>query len=578
MGRRKKNRPIAGGFGRLLALGLGLTGFLSGCAGLAPLPQPSPSAWEGIRAGAPKSARLEAKGTRVLVPAHSHLVLPLRSFCLNLERAAPVPNELYQWRKGEPGIPYFREILAYSQGHPEVPQEDVQTLLWCLQQKYRSGDYPPEAKALLEVIHPGAAAGLPSAGGAFLTGVLWSATSLAASSALSAAPGMGGLAGSMALAAVTGYEGMSRQMATHVSSHPLPGTAPPEPVEGTSLYGQNQSDRDYSHQVATLYNPGGEGVVLDLGQYYLQPVRPDVQRLGILPDPLGDTGHAESCRILSMTAPGCLNVGQTLEEDRIQVETDPPGIPVSFDPPLPYLPDRAGDLFVSASCGDSTQQRTIHVVNRADQAVQSVGVSGNIAQGINAALDTLADRIGICQFGQARMGGELRVARFKTCCGESVRPGKGLSGSASLTLPSVECPVPSAAFEVPGLFQAGVFAVVEGSGSASAADSGNPCGGASSGCLEVSLQGGLGLKVKLAAKAVEVCDVEVSGAAKSALGVTARCCAGGGEGAVSAALNPLILNATYYLKIRNRCLVGGTYTEPVFPSVVLGRMPFECPL
>lgn len=63
---------------------------------------------------------------------------------------------------GDPAIPYVREVLRYGDQHPEIPQSDLQILLWNLDNKTPYESYPPYLKRMLLDIDPKAPLRLPS--------------------------------------------------------------------------------------------------------------------------------------------------------------------------------------------------------------------------------------------------------------------------------------------------------------------------------------------------------------------------------------------------------------------------------
>jgi hypothetical protein len=100
---------------------------------------------------------------RISIPAHSRLKIELPSFCLNSSRASPSNSERFVWRKSDPKILYYREILQFAASDPKgASQDEIQSLLWNLQNETHWENYPDHLKTILQQIDPQASTKLPS--------------------------------------------------------------------------------------------------------------------------------------------------------------------------------------------------------------------------------------------------------------------------------------------------------------------------------------------------------------------------------------------------------------------------------
>jgi len=224
----------------------------------------------------------EPHGFMVIIPAKTRMDLSFRTFCLDPHKVAPDRKEHYRWVRRPPEIPYFHEVLQYWSHHTEVPQSDVQTLIWNLKIGTYFEDYPESLRGILIAIDPSAPIKLPSKTKSEVGSVL-----------------------SDLLQSVVPETGVARDtldwsrdqfqkyadIAGNVSKlssrfRPI-SVGQGESVEGTPLFADTTADGFQAHQ-ATIYNPGPEDRLIDLSDYYLQPDRSDVQPIGIVPEA---TGH-----------------------------------------------------------------------------------------------------------------------------------------------------------------------------------------------------------------------------------------------------------------------------------------------
>jgi hypothetical protein len=109
------------------------------------------------------SLRFQAtSGDRIVIPAHSRISMEVPSFCLDSGAANPSSGERFSWRRANPGIPYYQELMRAAPHHPDWRQEDLQALIWNLQSETDWERYPDRLKNILRAIDPQAPQKLPS--------------------------------------------------------------------------------------------------------------------------------------------------------------------------------------------------------------------------------------------------------------------------------------------------------------------------------------------------------------------------------------------------------------------------------
>lgn len=218
--------------------------------------------------------------SKVSIPARSRITIPFETYCLNSNKAAPSRKEIYHWQKNDPGIKYYSELLRLRR-QKQISQDELQTLLWNLQNETRWDDYPGRLKAVLQKVDPQAALKLPSQ-------IKDTATNLIADAVLGI-PGASEALDTYNLAKGKYYEydDFKNSILAISSKHHLNDYENLTQIPETNLYTQSSSD-SYSNQDVTFYNPTDQPQTIDLSEYYLAPERTDVQRIGINPQQTAD--------------------------------------------------------------------------------------------------------------------------------------------------------------------------------------------------------------------------------------------------------------------------------------------------
>jgi hypothetical protein len=88
------------------------------------------------------------------IPAQSKVTMEFKTYCLTPHGAAPEEDEAYVLTHKDPGIPFFAEVMAYTNRHNEVTQSQKQSLLWNLKNQVKFEDLPADQQALLLKITP----------------------------------------------------------------------------------------------------------------------------------------------------------------------------------------------------------------------------------------------------------------------------------------------------------------------------------------------------------------------------------------------------------------------------------------
>jgi hypothetical protein len=210
----------------------------------------------------------------ILVPARGRWTKGFESYCLDSRKAPPTENEKFLWEKAQNKIPYLRELLQLASKNRALSQENIQTLVWNLNNKAMWEDYPASLQQILLSIDPQAPKKLPSRlSEAVKDGVLDFMRDQAS----------GEMEDVLTLVQGRYYDhGQIRaSIENRKSKHDLKTTDSVLHVSGTPLFATTKSD-DFASQKITFYNPTEQDIVFDLSQYQLQPLRSDVQPLALI--------------------------------------------------------------------------------------------------------------------------------------------------------------------------------------------------------------------------------------------------------------------------------------------------------
>jgi len=215
-------------------------------------------------------------GTKILVPAGARISVHLPSFCLNADKAIPASRESFVWRHAEPSIPYFKNIIQLASNNPRVSKNDIQTLLWNLQSKVSWEEYPKKLQEILKSIDPNVVLKLPSNLKNRAKNALFDVISENIPGASTAQETISSIKGKF-----RDFDEIKKSLESMTSQYPLRVSDDVPRIEDSGLYAETNSHEGYSSQDINIYNPGDKAEALDLSEYYLEPQRKDVQRIGL---------------------------------------------------------------------------------------------------------------------------------------------------------------------------------------------------------------------------------------------------------------------------------------------------------
>lgn len=218
------------------------------------------------------STRKLSRGS-ITVPRNSQIKVNVESFCLDSSKASPKTKEPYRWKKGSPSIPYYQQILSESL-RQKIPREKVQALLWNLQQGSYWENYSPETQSFLLSVDPKAPIVLPSK-------IRAQAQESAKNFLFDQVPGLRQATNNLSdlKGKYLNYEHTVQELASRVSSYPYIPEMNVSDIPGSALQAEVTSD-GYREQEIKLTNPTNQDVEINLTDYYLEPVRKDVQPIG----------------------------------------------------------------------------------------------------------------------------------------------------------------------------------------------------------------------------------------------------------------------------------------------------------
>lgn len=220
-----------------------------------------------------RSIRQLTSQNKILVPPKTQLIIKTDSFCIDPGLAAPDFREVFRWGYGESKIPFYPIILKYYVREGQKDKELIQELIWNLANKTYYEDYPEKLKKILREIDPNAYLKLPSR-----------TKSEIIDAGVSAFEEASGTDIRRTIQIVKGkyysFEEFRTALEGLNSAYPLPQTQLYSRIPNTSLFSTTRS-QSYRQQIFHFYNPRNETQSLDLGRYYLKPLRADVQRIAI---------------------------------------------------------------------------------------------------------------------------------------------------------------------------------------------------------------------------------------------------------------------------------------------------------
>ncbi len=188
--------------------------------------------------------------------------LKLFSFCASSRKAIPEKNEIFKWIKGVPQIPFIGPVLDFYAQAQVKDHGAIQELLWNIENKTYYEDYPNGLKNIIDTISPSAKLTLPSrARDRVLEEIVPE-----------------DLKDSMGLILRKYYslEEFRSSLEQKKSAMALPKDYFASAIPATDLLASTVSN-GYEFQIVTFYNPSGKTAYIKITDFYMQPVRADVQ-------------------------------------------------------------------------------------------------------------------------------------------------------------------------------------------------------------------------------------------------------------------------------------------------------------
>lgn len=210
---------------------------------------------------------------QILIPGKTNLKMRVTSFCIDPNRSSPESNEVFEWILGEPPSPLSSKVLKYYSSHPEVGQASVQELIWNLSNKTYYENYPNHLKNLLNKIDSETVKQLPSA-----------TRHEAIEIGTSIAEDIGGTDLRGLIHFIQGqyyeYEQFRKNVEGLQSSYGLPDKPFFSKIPKSDILATSLSD-GYRNQILNFYNFSDTLKTVDPSEYYLNPLRKDVQRIAL---------------------------------------------------------------------------------------------------------------------------------------------------------------------------------------------------------------------------------------------------------------------------------------------------------
>ncbi|PWU13013.1 MAG: hypothetical protein C5B49_15340 [Bdellovibrio sp.] len=209
-----------------------------------------------------RNLKRNLKEDELLLPSEAKTKVRLASFCLASSKAAPEENEIFKWTKGSPSIPLVKQVLKFYAQTGNKDQVSFQELLWNLGNKTYYEDYPRNLRTIIDKIAPSAKFTLPSRikdkiGDEVIPDEIKDALELAQGKYHS----------------LMEFKSLIEQKKSKIS---LPKDHLVSKIPDTDLFASSES-HGYDTQAISFYNPSHNSIPVNLNDFYLQPVRPDVQ-------------------------------------------------------------------------------------------------------------------------------------------------------------------------------------------------------------------------------------------------------------------------------------------------------------
>ena len=212
---------------------------------------------------------------QIIVPPETTIRILVSSFCASHNKAAPDEDEVYQWIKGSPKVTLLRPVIDYF-NKSKKEKDTIQELIWNLSNNVRYEDYPLKLRRIINDISPSAKMILPSnAKDKIKNFVLDNIFPYQVKDTLQILNGK-----------YHSFGDFKSFIDNIQSKENMPSSNTFSKIPGTNLITTIKSN-NYTSQVMTIYNPTKKYETISISDYYLKPMRNDVQPIvltSVMPD------------------------------------------------------------------------------------------------------------------------------------------------------------------------------------------------------------------------------------------------------------------------------------------------------
>lgn len=206
-------------------------------------------------------SKAQKKNQIVLLP-YSKTSLTVNSFCAAPQKAAPEKMEVFKWVKGSPKISLLKEIISLYSKKQNLESQKIQEIIWNLANDTNYEDYPESSKKILQEASPNAFLSLPS--------------KIKSQAFNEIAPDELKRAAIIIKGKHHSFEEFKDAIDKKKSNIPISGYDLSSQLPESKIYATTISN-GYHSQAVTFYNPSRENQNFNISDYYLKPVREDVQ-------------------------------------------------------------------------------------------------------------------------------------------------------------------------------------------------------------------------------------------------------------------------------------------------------------
>ncbi len=203
----------------------------------------------------------QSKNQITLLP-QSKTQIVLNSFCASSKKAVPETNEIFKWVKGQPKIAILKEVLNFYAKNSKISTHKIQELIWNLENGTYFEDYPDTLKEIIVQASPSAPLILPSR---TKSKILQKITPQQFNDVVDLIEGE-----------FHSFDKFREILDSLRSNIDLPRNNFVSKVPGPNIYTETLS-RGHETQVVTFYNPNNASKTIGFTEYYLKPLRVDVQ-------------------------------------------------------------------------------------------------------------------------------------------------------------------------------------------------------------------------------------------------------------------------------------------------------------